>query len=76
MTCQGPKEGACPTFEQSKYGGGSGTKERKSDEMGWGVGSDAGSLVLTVRDIIGFNPGLAVTGKLHEDTHSVTSCFH
>ena len=27
-------------FEQSKYGGGSGTKERKLDEMGWGGGPE------------------------------------
>lgn len=63
------------TFEQSKYAGGSGTKERKSDEMGWGWVQIMLGLGVTVRDIMGFNPGLAVTGKLHEDTHSVTYVF-
>ena len=29
----------------------------------------------TVRYILAFNPGLAVTGKLYEDTHNVTYVF-
>jgi len=29
----------------------------------------------TVRDMLAFNPGLAVTGKLYKDTHNVTCVF-
>lgn len=29
----------------------------------------------TVRDMLAFNPGLAVTGKLYEDTHNMTYVF-
>ena len=43
--------------------------------MGWGWVQITLGLGAIVKDIMGFNPGLAVTGKLHEDTHSVTYVF-
>ena len=76
MTCQGPKEGACPTrLSKASVEAAQELRRESQSEMGWGWVQIMLGLGATVRDMLAFNPGLAVTGKLYEDTHNVTYVF-
>ena len=75
MTRQGPKEGACPTrLSKASVEAAHELRESQSEMVGGWVQIMLG-LGATVRDMLAFNPGLAVTGKLYEDTHNMTYVF-